>query len=210
MNYNEINGLSSSSGILIDSTTVGSDGSFTYKVPSDADGVEVTAHIYFVQNQTQTSTPVTSVQKKAFYADYVFSSVIAGQTVVERIDLSESSQLDESTKSVTISGAITCNYNYYTSEKDKLPAGTQLTFRSSSTSGSGAWSKTVTVTTDGKYTVDVPKGSSVVVDYNFTLAGKLANNTSVTYRFHDQVYLSSYDFDTKDVDFEIYNDDIIE
>jgi len=201
MSYGQIDGLSYSNGTLNDTVALESDGTFQYKVPADADGVDVNVSISFVYNQIQPLGSQNSTLLKTFTGGTTFYSVKANETQVQRIDLDEDQTLSELYTWVTVSGTFYCDYDKSVAGNEKLPAGTQIIFRTSSMDSYNSWSKTVTVGTDGKYSVSVPANYGIYMDYNFTLAGKLADGTAVTYRFQTTgQYNGNYSVDTKNAD----------
>ena len=199
MAYNQITGISSTAGSLNDTVQLAADGSFEYKVPADADGVDVDVAIKFVFNQIQPLGSQNATRIKTFTGSTTYS-VKANETQDQKITLDEDQTLDEVYDWVTISGVIYCNYDLSVAGNEKLPANTQIIFRTNWFDQDG-WSKTVTVGTDGKYSVSVPSGYAIYMQYNFTLSGKYNDGTAVTYRFENASQsIGSYTINTKNVD----------
>jgi hypothetical protein len=197
MDYDQISGLGSSNGTLIDTVKLAADGTFQYQVPSDANGVTVYVNIKFVYAQVQPLGEQNATRLKTFSGSTSYF-VKTGETLAQRIDLDEDNTLDEVYDWVTISGTVYCDYDLSVGGYEKLPSGTKLIFRTDYTNSNG-WSQEVTVSTDGKFTVKVPSNISIYIDYNFTLPGKLSGGGNVTYRFQDSnQYVDNTSVDVKD------------
>ena len=197
MDYDQISGLGSSNGTLIDTVKLAADGTFQYQVPSDANGVTVYVNIKFVYAQVQPLGEQNATRLKTFSGSTSYF-VKTGETLAQRIDLDEDNTLDEVYDWVTLSGTVYCDYDLSVGGYEKLPSGTKLIFRTDYTNSNG-WSEEVTVSTDGKFTVKVPSNISIYIDYNFTLPGKLSGGGNVTYRFQDSnQYVDNTSVDVKD------------
>jgi hypothetical protein len=196
MPYSEL-GLNNS-GNLIDTVLLGSDGSFSYEIPADGDGVNVTVKVIdFIYKQKQAFGDQHDYKNSLYSSKTVTYNVKANDLQVQEIYLDAPTYLGEVFDWYTVEGTIYLDYDKSTSGYEKLPAGTKVTFNCD------GWSKEVTVGTDGKYTVSVPYGEYIYMDYNFTLSGKLSSGTTVTYRFKGSSYQGVINADTKGKDISL-------
>jgi hypothetical protein len=183
LDYSEIEGLESTDGVLSDTAIVGSDGTFTYEVPTDANGVNVYVSISFSYDQVQSDVIDKITVKKSFSTNAMFSNVLPNQTQSRSIFVSEGDQLTDAYGTVTISGTIAANYDL-TASDETVPSGTIITFHTDNTGGFSSWSNKVTVGTNGAYSVTVPLFESIYIDYDFTvLTGKNGSGITTAYRF---------------------------
>ncbi|HEX2934647.1 MAG TPA: hypothetical protein VHO72_04785 [Bacteroidales bacterium] len=199
MSYNQLLGLNSD-GTLIDTVKLGNDGSFTYQIPADADGVNVSAKVIdFVYDQKQEFDQQHPTKPTVFESATIeFNGVKSNDLQIQQLYL-DFHTLGEIYDWHTITGTIYLNSDRSNIGNEKLASGTQVVFNCD------GWSKTVTVAADGKYTVQVPDGESIYMSYNFTVSGKLSDGTTVTFRYKDSKYDGTYYSDTNDEDLDLGN-----
>lgn len=192
MAYDEL-GLNTE-GSLTDTVLLGNDGSFTYEIPTIADGVDVTAKVIdFVTDQKQEfdeqhTTKPTVFESVTFY----FYDVKPNDFQIQEDKMDSYYTLGEIHDWYTVTGTIYLDSDLSAAGNEKLPSGTQVIFNCD------GWSKSVTVAADGKYTVQVPSDEYIYMDYNFTVSGKLSGGTPVTFRYDDSESVGYIYSDTKD------------
>jgi hypothetical protein len=199
MDYDEL-GLDTD-GSLTDTVLISNDGSFTYEIPTIAGGVDVSAKVIdFVYDQKQEFDQQHTTKPTVFQSSTIyFSGVKPNDLQIQTSYLDDYYTLGEIYDWHTITGTIYLNSDRSNVGNEKLASGTQVVFNCD------GWSKTVTVAADGKYSVQVPGGESIYMDYNFTVSGKLADGTNVTFRYKDSEYDGNYSEDTKDEDLDLGN-----
>ncbi len=195
-------GLSSTKGNVIDTVETAADGSFEYTSVVDLDGADVVAKVLdFTYAQKQPlGSQLATIEKIYAGTSTTFSSVKPTEIQIKRIDLgAPANNTGEVYEFYTISGQFKCDRNLFEAGDETVPADTKFIF---SANGTSQWSKEVTLTSDGKYSVLVPAKETISVKYNFTTSGKNAANESVTFRFMGSFSLSGspYNSDTKDQD----------
>lgn len=194
MAYSEL-GLSTS-GSLTDTVLIGNDGSFTYEIPTVAGGVDVSAKVVdFVYNQKQEFDQQHTTKPTVFSSTSIkFSGVKPNDLQIQTAKMDDFYTLGEIYDWYTVTGTVYLNSDRTTAANEKLASGTQVVFNCT------GWSKTVTIGADGTYSVSVPKNESIYMAYNFTVSGKLADGTAVTFRYKGTQYDGSYSQDTKNED----------
>jgi hypothetical protein len=193
-------GLSSTKGNIIDTVETANDGSFEFTPVVDLDGADVIAKVLdFTYAQKQpVGSQYATIEKIYAGTSTTFSSVKPTEIQIKRIDLAApANNTGEVYEFYTISGQFKCDRDLFVDGDETVPADTKFTF---SANGTSQWSKEVTLTSDGKFSVSVPAKETISVKYNFTTGGKNASNVAVTFRFQGSFNLLSYTSDTKDQD----------
>jgi len=168
--YSSLN-ASATTGKWQKTVTVGTDGTYTVKVPTNTSGVNVTiTPTNFDAEQTQTyvaGMPTTKVKSIFSCASIGLGTLVSGQTKVQNIGYTAAAIVNPvGLTKVQISGKVQAELDASNIGLESLPDGTTMIFTAT------GWADSTTVQ-NGTYTMSVPSGLSVNWKISKLISAKL-------------------------------------